>query len=59
MPCAPGDIHPSCEYCENGSYKPPWYQRDLFRTILISVTVAVASGIIVSQIERRVRQKKK
>lgn len=56
--CVPGDPHPSCVDCVQGKHQPPWYKKDLFQTILISVTVAVATGIIVSQIERKLRLKK-
>lgn len=50
--CPPGDPHPSCQDCVDGKYHPPWYKSDLFFAIATSVVVAVASGLIISQIER-------
>lgn len=40
-----------------GTYKPPWYKKDLFQTLLISVTVGVATALIVRQIEQKIRRR--
>lgn len=55
--CEPGDTHPSCHQCEDGKIAIPWYQHDLFYAVLTAVTVSVSSALIVSAIQRRMKQK--
>lgn len=51
--CAEGDPHPSCQYCQGGTYKPPWHQHPMTNAIITSVVVAVISGLILRQLSKQ------
>ena len=53
--CDPASTHPSCQNCVNGEHQPPWYQG-LFQTLLLSVTVGVATAIILRGIDRKLKR---
>lgn len=57
--CEPGDVHPSCEMCENGRIVVPWYRHELFLAISTTVVVTVASTLILSHIQKKWGKKKK
>lgn len=53
IPCRPGDDHPSCRYCKNGSFSPPWYKSEKLHTALAIASASVASALILAMIRRR------
>lgn len=56
LECSPESTHPSCNNCVDGTHKPPWYQGRLFQTLLLSVTVGVATAIIIRGIDRKLKR---
>lgn len=51
--CGPGDLHPSCESCEEGRLVTPWYRHELVVAIFTTVVVSVASAVILQRIQKR------
>lgn len=49
--CSPGDLHPSCEFCEEGRIVMPWYRNELVVAIFTTVVVSVASALILQRIQ--------
>lgn len=55
--CTEGDPHPSCESCENGKLKIPWYQNELVIAVGTTVVVTVASAIILAALRKKFGKK--
>ncbi len=51
--CEPNSPHPSCQYCQGGTFKPPWHKNPMTTAVVMSVVVAVISGLIIRQISKQ------
>jgi hypothetical protein len=56
--CSVGVDHPACADCEGGRYRPPWYRNSLTLTILTTVLVSVASGLILNRVDAALKKRR-